>query len=216
MFKLLWFLFLELIAPPFCVGCGCYGSLLCKKCYSQIQFMSISPDLEALEGKVDQLWVMGWYQGVLKKMILALKYQKVKCLGEVLGKMLYWTMDIPKVDVVTFVPSSKKRLRDRGYNQVQEIGKFLAENLGVECVKLVEKNQETVRQASLHSQEERAENLRGAFEIGARVNRKKLKGARVLLVDDVVTTGSTLGEVGLVLKQAGVSKVVGLVVAHGI
>ncbi len=131
----------------------------------------------------------------------------------------------PENHVLIPVPLTKKKLKKRGFNQSEEIAKELAENLparigyaeGVAGGKIpllldcLAKEKETPPQMEL-SKEARLENIKGVFEIK---NPEKIKDKKILLVDDVYTTGATMEECAKVLKKAGAQEVWGIVVARG-
>lgn len=110
------------------------------------------------------------------------------------------------VDLVVPVPLAPARLRERGCNQAWELARRVAAHLGVRAeVGLVVRIRETAHQLDL-PHEARAGNVRGAFAVEP-ARRAEVRGRRIAVVDDVMTTGSTLGEIAAVLKQAGASDV---------
>jgi len=115
-------------------------------------------------------------------------------------------------DLVTWTPLSKKHLRRRGYDQAQLLAEGAADRLGLPAAPLLEKFRNTKSQSRLEDPAQRRANVDGAYRLldGA---RRQCRGRRVLLVDDVVTTGSTMGECAALLKQAGAASVVGLSLA---
>lgn len=110
-------------------------------------------------------------------------------------------------DMVCFVPISKKRMVERGYNQSELLAKEFANRLKLELSSALEKIKETDDQVGL-SGKERAKNLEGAFVCNGNV-----KGKNILLIDDVLTTGSTVSECSKVLLKSGAKSVRVLVVA---
>jgi len=122
----------------------------------------------------------------------------------------------PLIDFAGFilipVPLSKKRLKERGFNQTEEIGKELSKLLKIPLISdCLIKVKETLPQVEL-SDEEREENIKDAFSCQ---NQNKIQGRKILLIDDVYTTGSTMEECGRVLKDAGVREIIGIVTARG-
>ena len=114
-------------------------------------------------------------------------------------------------DLIIPVPLHALRLRERGYNQSMEIARGLGDRLGLPVVgSLCERVRDTPAQLGL-PWKERRENVRGAFSCTS-----ALEGKRVAVVDDVMTTGATLGEVASVLKQFGAPRVVNWVVARAL
>ena len=115
-----------------------------------------------------------------------------------------------RFDLVTWVPVSKKRKRERGYDQAELLAKEVCRLWGAEPVRTLEKMQDNPAQSGLTSAEERRANVLGVYEA---VNREQLTGKRVLLVDDILTTGSTASEAARVLRFAGALDVMVLTLA---
>jgi len=115
-------------------------------------------------------------------------------------------------DLVTWTPLSKKHLRRRGYDQARLLAEGVADRLGLPAEPLLEKVRNTKTQSHLEDPAQRRANVAGAYRLleGA---RRQCQGRRVLLVDDVVTTGSTMGECAALLRQAGAVSVVGISLA---
>ena len=103
------------------------------------------------------------------------------------------------------IPTTRRRARTRGYNQAALLAEAIADRVGMPLVEALERRQGGSTQVGLHPAERRA-NVRRAFTVRAEA-RATLKGARVLLVDDVLTTGSTAMEAARPLVQAGATKV---------
>lgn len=143
----------------------------------------------------------GLYEGALRETVHLLKFQGIKRLAESLGALLA-ELDLPAVDAVVPVPLSLGSLRERGFNQALLIGRPLAASLQMEFrAWVLEKKKDTPPQVSL-TRSERLINLRGAFRA-----REELKGERILLVDDVITTGATVAECSRALLKAGAGEV---------
>jgi len=159
-----------------------------------------------LESKVkgaDKAKAFGFYTGVLAKTIRALKFRGVKALAEPLGKGI--SEDIrrfinqTRAEVITFVPVHFFRWYRRGFDQNEEILK----HAGVSALKLLERTRHTPPMAGL-GREERLRNVSGSFRIKEGLG---LEGKRVLVFDDVVTTGSTATEVARILRDSGAKRV---------
>ena len=113
--------------------------------------------------------------------------------------------------ILLAVPITKKKLKQRGYNQSEEIAKALSENLQIPLLKsCLLKIKETPPQMTL-SREEREKNIKGVFSVE---NKELIGNKKILLVDDVYTTGSTMEECARVLKKAGAREVWGIAVAR--
>ncbi len=162
------------------------------------------------------------YDGPMAAVVRGLKFRRLDYLGAHLAR------DLREVapgrgeafDLVVPVPLHWRRRWVRGYNQAERIARPLGRLLGVPCAELLRRRRATRPQTGL-VREERLANPRGAFALrGGRGRpvpsraRRRLEGGRVLLVDDVVTTGATLRAVAEVLRQAGAREVVALAAAR--
>lgn len=114
-------------------------------------------------------------------------------------------------DVITWVPLSKKRLHRRGYDQARLLARHMAPLLGVGAERLLDKPRDTKAQSGLSDRAARRANVLGAY---ATFPGAEVEGRRILLVDDVMTTGATLSECARVLKSAGASQVCCAALAH--
>lgn len=160
------------------------------------------------------------YKGILKKMLYQFKYSPyLTDLQTVLGDLLYERLiqdeqfdSVLRTDpIVVPIPLSKSKLRKRGYNQAEILAKYLGKRFDLPVKNLLERVKETKPQYGL-KREERMENMKDAFGIAKSVEQSA-KGS-ALLVDDVVTTGSTLREAANTLKRNGFGKVYGIVLAQ--
>lgn len=111
--------------------------------------------------------------------------------------------EFPQVDLIAFVPMTKKAVKKRGYNQSELLAGKLAELLQKPLFSALEKRKETAAQKTL-GRKEREENLQGCFRV---TEKKQLQGKNVLIVDDTMTTGSTSSELAGALKKAGAKSV---------
>lgn len=153
------------------------------------------------------------YDDFTKPLIYKFKYDNAKYLAEPFSEFMLKTLKEADIDfdVIVPVPLSLKREKLRGYNQSQLLANKLAEKLNVPVVcDCVVKKLDTANQASLGFLE-RTKNLEGSFEV---VNRDAIFKKKVLLVDDVFTTGATANEVSKVLKKSGVKLVYVVTFAH--
>lgn len=150
------------------------------------------------------------YDGVVKDAILKMKFTGAGRFAKVLANYLVFLAQKHNLqyDLVCYVPMTKTSQKQRRYNQSELLAKYfcMAQDVDVLCHALA-KIKQTERQESLGKQQ-RKENLVGAYKCVADV-----KGKRVLVIDDVKTTGSTINECAKVLKRAGATSVVGLTVA---
>lgn len=208
---------LDLIFPNFCLDCGRFNVLLCPACYQKIEFLPLSVQTQLEPCYLDQVVSMAEYQGVIKTLIINLKYQSLKQAGVLLGKMVVETTIFPIPDLVTAIPLSRKRRWQRGFNQAAIIAKQIAQLKQLPYQPLLVRTKHTSPQAKIRDKEKRLTHLQDCFALNPQLslNLKQNNSLAVLLVDDVLTTGSTLNAGAQVLKTAGFKKVYGLTVAHG-
>ena len=145
-------------------------------------------------------------------MIYGLKYRNMRASAPELGRLLaaYMESDPIAADVLMPVALHKRRQRERGYNQSELLAREVGKLTGVPMeTRTLLRTRNTPPQVSLRSDEERRHNMEGAFRCVS-----EMVGKRVLLVDDVVTTGSTMSACARVLKEAGARSVWGLTLAR--
>ena len=173
--------------PPVCERCGRQlsltgGATLCSACLAD-------PDPPALA----MIRAVAYHEGVIRDAVLALKYRRQRRVAEPLGDLLaVWLRDAGwPVDVIIPVPLHENRRKGRGFNQAGLIARRCARRLGAPCFSDLLRARETPPQVGLTAVERRA-NVAGAFNLSHRTPSSTLTGKRVVLVDDVTTTGSTL------------------------
>ena len=115
-------------------------------------------------------------------------------------------------DIISAVPIHKKRKKERGYNQSELIAREIAKNIPIIVYKnALKKIKNNKRQSDL-SKEDRLDNVKNVYQI---VNEEIIKDKRVVLFDDIYTTGSTLNECSRLLKQNGVKEILAITLAKG-
>ena len=227
---------LDLFFPKICCGCGKFGIYLCLKCTKEIlQIDLVCPNCEkpAIGGithplchkkyGLDGLWSLGIYRNPLKKIIQKLKYKFVSDVADVLVNLMieYWAKYTPvfigeiKKDrgfgwMVVPVPLHPKRQKWRGFNQSALLGQILSKKLGLDYQELLQRTKHTKPQVGLASWE-RKKNIRNAFALNLKF---KIENLKLLLIDDVWTTGSTLKECCYVLKRNGEKKIWAITLAR--
>lgn len=149
------------------------------------------------------------YEYPVDRLITALKYRQQLTYARVLGELLavfvarkMCAIGVTPPDLIVPVPLNRRRLARRGFNQAAEIGRFVAAALNVkQDLRICERLRDTPPQTGLAA-EQRRRNLRGAFGV-----RTSLKGRRVALLDDVITTGTTVHVITAALRRAGAAQV---------
>lgn len=157
----------------------------------------------------------GLYDSAMERILVLLKHQPIAPLGAWLAARLAETLGkeqaVAQVDWLVPVPLDRKRLRTRGYNQIDLIAQPLGRRLGLPLQRdALERLRSRPNRQKL-SRRERWETVRGAFVAGS---GKKMKGARILLVDDVLTSGATLDACARALHAAGARAVHAVTVAR--
>lgn len=199
---------------PFCSGCWSlisrYSGPLCRVCSLPLPSDYALVCGFCLKDKppFSRAITFGVYEGVLAKAIHQLKFCGQKRLAQPLGDLLL-TLDVPAVDGIVPVPLHRKNLRRRGFNQSLLLARILSRKLGVPLLMdILTKTRLTQPQVGL-SAKERVKNIRNAFAVKGTVNTP-----RILLVDDVMTTGATVSECSKQLKNAGAKEVIVLTLAR--
>jgi ComF family protein len=177
---------LDLLAPSRCAGCGDAGSDLCSRCCKAIAESRsiVRPRSNGAPGAT----ALGAYEGVLRSAILALKFRGTRTVGARLGRRLAPRIAWPYESIVP-VPLHGERLRERGYNQAAEIAHGIELHSGVAQVERALARVRATQPQTMLGLAARHANVRDAFSAGPDAGR--VRGRRVLLVDDVITTGAT-------------------------
>jgi ComF family protein len=160
----------------------------------------------------DAAYCFGSYEGSLRELIHLYKYGRVRTLWRPLADLLAAALPLDeRLDAVTPVPLHWRKQWQRGFNQSELLARAIACRRGIPVVAALRRTRATKVQAGL-SNTERRSNVAAAF--GSRRSAQTLAGKRVLLIDDVMTTGSTAASCARALKQAGAARVVLLAVAR--
>lgn len=207
----------NLIYPPTCGICGKLKSdFLCNKCQkileSQAKF-KIEKNSNTNYYFEEHLYIFE-YQGMIRKVILNYKFNDraylYKTIVNFLLKNEKFFAILESYDTIVPVPISRKRRKERGYNQSELIAKEIARNLSIEYNnQCLFKTKNIVEQSKLNK-EERQKNIQGVYELHS---PEMLQGKKILLIDDIYTTGSTVNECSKVLKQAQPKKIGVLTIA---
>ncbi len=206
----------DLVYPPRCVFCDALlaegEQYFCRSCGEQI---SVAEGSDAVRPGtyVDRCVAPLYYEGIVRTSFLDYKFHEKTWRASVYAALLepYVKEAFPDADTVAWAPLSRRSQRDRGYDQSALIARALAKRLELPCARLLDKVRHTGQQSRLSLPEERRANVLGAYAVhqGAAV-----RGRRILLVDDVITTGSTMEECGRVLTAAGAEAVHGAAIAQ--
>ena len=185
---------LELFYPSTCPGCGNHTSLKnlwCEKCIRQ--FWNPRMLSSSLTKYLCGCYTLCNYTGGLRKCVIRLKYNG-------------------RVELKHAFPLSKARFRERGYNQVDMIFRKWVETSGKTYIPHGMVRMRNTETQSLLTKEERYKNMRGVFHVNKGTS---VKGKKILLADDIYTTGATMESAAHELMRAGAEKVVGITIASG-
>ena len=210
-------IFLDIFFPQFCLNCQKEGNYLCSDCQALLE---ISNEHQTFSNQfIDDLyWVCNYNNFLIKKLIKRFKYEPfIKDINQTLASLIITHLQLidQKPDFSHFsiipVPLHKKRLKWRGFNQAEELAKEIALSLNIpltlnNLIRL--KNNSS--QVNI-SAKKRKENVKNIFSCQ---KPEEIKDNKILLIDDVYTTGSTMEECARILKKNGAKEVIGIVIAR--
>jgi len=222
---------LDLIFPRRCLNCGAKiagTEAVCAACFAAIRLNTAlfcgKCGARLADGKkichADFLYVLGaatdYADGAVKGLIHALKFKRVSSAAGPLTRLLVRyaeNLRLPLADcLVVPLPLSGRRLRERGFNQSELIAEIFAARFGLPIeTKNFLRTKNAKAQSETKSLDERRENIKGCFAVR---HPELFRGRKIILIDDVTTSGATLYEAALALKSAGARKIIALAVAR--
>ncbi len=207
-----------LMYPPFCPGCRCFVSqeeVLCADCLAALRLV-LTRDISLGSGRVLSVYAVARYEGVLQKLIRAKNYRQRTAAWQ-LGELVALHAPCPwdRFDLVIPVPLHWSRTWWRGFNQAKVMAQCIAQIHRKELLEPVARVKRTIFQAEVGSVDRRIANVQGAFAFVSDGQKKQCKGKSFLIVDDVVTTGSTVIGLAKLLYHAGAEHVGVVVAARG-
>ena len=208
---------LDLLFPPKCVFCskllGKTDEGWCDKCTESLPY---ADNYGRQNGDVFDFCISPlYYTDVVRHSILRYKFNGMSQYSDIYGKILAeCILENPDInyDIISWVPLSSKRERTRGYDQAKLLALAAASELDEVALETLKKHRNVQAQSELGDKEQRSTNISGAYEA---LNPEFIAGKRILLIDDVVTTCSTLEECARVLLAAGAAGVVCATLARG-
>jgi ComF family protein len=229
---------LDFLFPRFCVGCGKEGDFICGSCQALLALIEPPVCLKCgkpqtnpsaplgtseilcsscvnWEADIDAIRSPLRFEGVIRKAIHEFKYRNLRAIAAGLAKLLgeYMVENPIPCEVLVPVPLHDKRLKERGYNQSAMLAKELSRLTGLSVNdSCLIRSCYNVPQAKTRNVEERRQNVIGIFKCKS----EDLRGKKVLLIDDVTTSGATLNACASALKTAGAMSVWGLTLAREI
>ena len=221
--------FLDVLFPPCCAGCGEWGERYCKNCFENTVIINTnicsvcgeplisktnSQCQRCLSTEIFFEAVRSWalFEDPLKIAIHKLKYQRNMGLGEVLAKPLERLLSNSewRIDLITAVPLATDKMKERGFNQSELLARPLSWDSKIPFIeKAVIRSRNTRSQVGL-SREEREQNMADAFFSSPGI----VKGKAILIIDDVITTGSTINACSKAMVKSGVKSVYAMTLAR--
>lgn len=199
---------LNLIFPPKCILCqkllNNQETDLCHRCRIDTEEFTKSKQKISFVAGWTSLW---YYSGEVRNSILRYKFLHRRHYGAVYGRLLAMKLSSKPLcdyDVLTWVPISNRRRWSRGFDQVELIAKAMGEELGTPAVPVLKKIRHTKPQSRISMAAARRANVLGAFAV---TQPELITGKKVLLVDDIITTGATASECARMLGTFGAQDV---------
>ena len=199
---------LQLLFPAKCILCGNLlnkeEQVLCRSCRGSV------PEYPEPKEKLlflDSFTAVWYYEDNVRRSLLRYKFYNARSFARGYGKLLAEKVrrENPNgFDCITWVPVSPRRKRERGYDQVELLAKAVCEELATEPVPLLKKVHHNRPQSGISGLEERRANVLGAYRA---ISPEAIAGKRILLLDDILTTGATAGECARVLRTHGAKEV---------
>ena len=204
----LYYFFMNLLFPPKCILCGRLLEQkeqdLCRECRCD------SPEYPFRKENIqflDSFTAVWYYEGSVRKSLLRYKFYNSRCFADGYGRLLAMKLlqtHPDGFDCLTWVPVSRLRKFRRGFDQVELLAKAVGRELGMTPVPLLKKVRHNRPQSGITDGALRRANVLGAYR---EVNREAISGKRILLLDDILTTGATAGECARVLLTAGAKEI---------
>lgn len=215
----LWQAAVDFLFPPRCPICRAYVEEVgewCDGCLAKTARPHRLPLTVPMLDAISEAWAVSCYHGGTRDLVRALKYRGQRSVLSYIRTLLTRaaadkniTRILAAVDLAVPVPLHAKKEKERGFNQTELIFECLLAEQNIKLVKVLERIRPTQPMYQLTAAE-RAANLKGAFALKPAAD---VRGKNILLLDDILTTGSTLYECARILKKAGAVKIYVLVLA---
>ena len=208
--------FLDILFPPRCVFCRKFLSgkekLICTSCAESLPYTEGGGEKT---GDFFSVCVAPlYYEGAVRESVLRFKFKGATGYSKAYGKLLADCIRenlTGRYDLISWVPLSSRRLKERGYDQSMLLAMAAALELDDVAVCTLDKVKDVEKQSTVGSAEKRRANIAGAY---CAADPELVAGRRILLIDDIVTTGSTLSECARTLLEAGAAEVLCAAVAR--
>ncbi len=207
----------DLIFPRACGLCGqkINQRYTCRKCLNILEYYQEKVVLYPKNGNYYDKLLCGFeYKSYIKNKMLQYKFENKRYLAKSFGDLLAYRLKQYNLcaDLIVPVPIHYKRDLDRGYNQSAYIAKFVGELIGIPVNKDILVKIKYNQKQSLLDMNSRKENVKNVYSV---VKDTPIKDKKILLIDDIFTTGSTVNECSRVLKEAGAKEIIVATVLYG-
>lgn len=206
---------LDLVFPRTCVGCVTAGAVVCTTCWQRWQ----SPWVEHRPvPEIDELLSFGAYKAVfIQRLIQRWKFEGDTTTAETLAQLLSpefsrWLNQ--EQAVLVPIPLHERKFRERGFNQTEDLAQAISQNLNIRWLPLLQRSVYTRPQKSV-DEAEKMLNVQAAFQLDQVVALQVNRSSRLIILDDIFTTGSTINATAQTLRGAGFSSISAVVVARG-
>jgi competence protein ComFC len=225
---------IDVLFPKFCLGCSCIGSYICNRCFKKLRvinkptclychrqsYLGLTHPKCSKKLSIDGTLSIYHYDNFLKKIIKNIKYRLATVIWDEFWKSipesdvnrLFSYKNIFDIAFIQPVPLSQSKYRLRGFNQSIMMAKYFKKILNLPIINILERSHEALAQAQIKSKKLRLKNVKNVFLVKKQTD---IKNKTIVLIDDVITTGSTIKEACRILKIAGANKVYALTLAKG-
>ena len=212
----MWSELLDLLYPPRCAFCHRLlresGATVCRDCLKSLPYTGTQAERGKL-AHIERCLAPLYYENKVRASLHRFKFRQLTGYAGIYSEFMVKCIDENQIscDIITWAPVSRKRLRKRGYDQARLLAEAIAAQVGLPCLPLLEKIRDTEPQSLQKDDARRKKNAKGAYRCSA---PEQAQGKRILLIDDIVTSGATLKECARVLRSAGAGPIVALTLAR--
>lgn len=207
----------NIIFPTCCLICGkVTKEIMCKECKKDIYSKTIyKVENKESENKYYKKHIYIFeYKDKIRDLILDYKFNEKSYLYKLFSKIIIKNQKIcgilKKYDIIIPIPIHKKRKKQRGYNQSELIAKEIAKNINLEYKNdIIDKTKNNLQQSSL-TKEQRKQNVKNVYKIK---NKEKIQNKKIIIIDDIYTTGNTVNAISKILKENGAKEITILTIA---
>ncbi len=222
---------LDSIYPPVCINCKKrienQEKLLCDNCFNLIHinnsFMCPKCNARKTNYKIEchnTKFILApacFYHEPIPALIHSYKYKRLQSIKKILSSLIIVYINNLNLEIkdfyISYIPLHHKKERRRGFNQSKELAKIVSNYFNIPIIKTLEKIEDKESQTTIRNSWNRFTNVKNTMQLNMGV---EIKNKKILLIDDISTSGATLNEASKILKSEGAKKIIGLVVAKAI